>query len=34
MRRSINKDRQTQFYLAVQRAVQNATGGQKNKLDN
>jgi hypothetical protein len=32
MRRSINKDQQTQFNLAIQRAVQNATGGQKKHI--
>jgi hypothetical protein len=29
MRRSVTKDQQIQFNLAIQRAVQNATGGQK-----
>ncbi len=32
MRRSTNKDQQTQFNLAIQRAVQNATGGQKKQI--
>ena len=32
MRRSINKDQQTQFNLAIQRAVQNATQAQKKQI--
>nr|ADD91461.1 Rb1-inducible coiled coil protein 1-like protein [Adineta vaga] len=32
MRRSITKDQQIQFNLAIQRAVQNATGGQKKQI--
>lgn len=32
MRRSITKDQQMQFNLAIQRAVQNATGGQKKQI--
>ena len=32
MRRSITKDQQLQFNLAIQRAVQNATGGQKKQI--
>ena len=32
MRRSINKDQQTQFNLAIQRAVQNATQAQKKEI--
>lgn len=32
MRRSITKDQQVQFNLAIQRAVQNATGGQKKQI--
>jgi hypothetical protein len=32
MRRSIYKDQQTQFNLAIQRAVQNATTGQKKQI--
>jgi hypothetical protein len=32
MRRSINKDQQIQFNLAIQRAVQNATGSQKKQI--
>jgi hypothetical protein len=32
MRRSVTKDQQIQFNLAIQRAVQNATGGQKKQI--
>jgi hypothetical protein len=32
MRRSTTKDQQIQFNLAIQRAVQNATGGQKKQI--
>ena len=32
MHRSINKDQQTQFNLAIQRAVQNATQPQKKQI--
>ena len=33
MRRSITKDQQIQFNLAIQRAVQNATGEQKKQIE-